>query len=114
MADLASTDFLDHLKSIYPQNASVRGTKTVIDNPWYVLAAVGFGSCNRPEAVPLVFVNALEDLKKVQKEQNVDESTAHVEQLLLARRVREGILKGGLLCGASRVRSIAWMVVEFA
>ncbi|KAJ3529453.1 hypothetical protein NM688_g7853 [Phlebia brevispora] len=102
MADLATPQFLEQLKSIYPKSSSLQGTKAVLANPWYFLTAVGFGSSNRPEAVPLVFLNALEDLKKAQKAEGVDEATAQAEQLLLARRFREGILKGGILCGASR------------
>ncbi|THG98039.1 hypothetical protein EW026_g4077 [Hermanssonia centrifuga] len=102
MANLATREFLNHLKSLYPQVASATGSAVVLNNPWYIIAAVAFGSSNIPDAVPIVFTHALEDLKKVQTEHSVDKETAHKEQLRLARRVREAVLKGGLLCGASR------------
>ena len=105
MADLASPEFLAQLKSLYPQQAALQGSEAVLKNPWYIIAAVGFTASNRPEAVPLVFLSVLDDLKKAQQTQGVETSAAHAEQLLLARRVREGILKGGLLGGASRVRT---------
>lgn len=104
MADIASTDFLDQLKAIYPQSTSPHGSKAILANPWYFLAAAGFTGSNRPEAVPLVFLNALEDLKRAQKRENLDSAAALAQQLLLARRTREAILKGCILSGTSRVR----------
>ena len=103
MTDIASAKFLDHLKAIYPQRSTLQGPKAVLDNPWYIVALVGFSSSNRPEAVPIVFQHVLADLKKAQKEAKLDETNAHNERLLLARRCRECILKGGILGGASRV-----------
>lgn len=103
MADVAPAEFLQQLKTTYPQPASLQGAKAIIYNPWYVAAAVGYTASNRPEAVPLVFLQVLGDLKNAQAVQGVDATEAHKEQLLLARRTREGILKGGVLSGASRV-----------
>lgn len=103
MADIASAEFLNQIKSIFPQSTSAKGSQAVLANPWYFLAAVGFSCSNRPEAVPFVFLSALEELKIAQKAENVDDATALSQQLLLARRVRESILKGGILGGASRV-----------
>jgi endoribonuclease Dicer len=103
MATLATHEFLNHLKSLYPLRNTLRGTEAVIRNPWYILAAVAFGSSNRPEAVPVVFQHALADLKKAQAEQEPSAEAARKEQLYLARRMREAVFKGGLLCGYSRV-----------
>ncbi|KAF7790981.1 hypothetical protein EIP86_001940 [Pleurotus ostreatoroseus] len=102
MADIASAEFLNQIKSIFPQSTSAKGSQAVLANPWYFLAAVGFSCSNRPEAVPFVFLSALQELKIAQKAENVDDATALSQQLLLARRVRESILKGGILGGASR------------
>lgn len=103
MADLASTEFLDQLKTIFPQSNAAQGSEAIVAAPWYFLAAVGFTGSNRPEAVPLVFLSALGDLKIAQKAEGLDAAAAHAQQLLLARRTREAILKGGILGGASRV-----------
>ncbi len=107
MADIAPTDFLNQLKAIYPQSTAARGSKSIIANPWYFLAITGFTGSNRPEAVPLVFLNVLEDLKRSQKMEELDTAAALAQQLLLARRIREAILKGGMLSGASRVQLYA-------
>lgn len=103
MGSLASTEFLAHLKSLYPLRDVVRGTSSVLRNPWYIVAAVVYGSSNRPEGIPLVFQHVLNDLKQAQAEEQKPAEAAQQEQLLLARRMREAILKGGLLCGYSRV-----------
>ena len=103
MATLATPEFLNHLKSLYPLRSTLRGTDAVIGNPWYIVTTVAFGSSNRPEAIPVVFQHVLSDLKKAQAEQQANAEVAHKEQLYLARRFREAILKGGLLCGYSRV-----------
>ncbi|KAI0759516.1 hypothetical protein BC629DRAFT_1584329 [Irpex lacteus] len=102
MSGLASKEFLAGLKALYPLKDALRGSDTVLRNPWYVIAAVAYGSSNRPEAVPVVWQQALEDLKQAQASEQKADEAAHKEQLLLARRMREGLLKGGLLCGYSR------------
>lgn len=106
MSGLASKEFLAGLKALYPLKDALRGSDTVLRNPWYVIAAVAYGSSNRPEAVPVVWQQALEDLKQAQASEQKADEAAHKEQLLLARRMREGLLKGGLLCGYSRASYI--------
>lgn len=112
MTTLASAEFLNHLKTLYPLRNTLSGTEAVLQNPYYVVAAVAYSSSNRPEAVPVVFQHVLADLKKAQAEQQASAEEAHKEQLYLARRIREAILKGGLLCGASRVRRICARPLE--
>ncbi len=90
------------MKSLFPQPANLKGTKAVLSNPWYFVAAVGFGSSNRPEAVPFVFQQALADLKAAQTANGVEGAEAREEQLLLVRRIREALLKGGVLMGCAR------------
>lgn len=111
MTDLATKEFLDHLRTVYPLN-NLSGTEAVIRNPWYIVAAVSFGSSNRPEGVPVVFQSVLTELKLAQATEGLGAEEAHAQQLYLARRVREAILKGGLLCGYSRVESYRTCVVE--
>ncbi|GLB35496.1 putative saccharomyces cerevisiae YJR111C [Lyophyllum shimeji] len=90
MGPLATTGFLNHLKSIYPRTNS----SGLFSNPWYIITAVAFCSSNRPEEVPFVFQHALSDLKA--------ESDSHEEQLLLARKVRDALFKAGLTAGYPR------------
>ncbi|KAI0093789.1 hypothetical protein BDY19DRAFT_918960 [Irpex rosettiformis] len=102
MGTIAPREFLSRLKSLYPLRDALRGSDRVLRNPWYVVTAVAYGSSNRPETVPAVWQDALEDLKRAQTKEQKTGEAAHKEQLLLARRMREGLLKGGLLCGYSR------------
>ncbi|KAL4245524.1 Peroxisomal Targeting Signal 1 Protein [Abortiporus biennis] len=88
MAILATNEFLTALKSLYPR-------LPVVQNPWYLVAAVTFSASNRPEEVPNVFRYVLGDLKD---EGNDSESNRFV----VARRFRESILQSGLLCGYAR------------
>lgn len=99
MSKLATAEFLDHLKSIYP-SPQASTSDAVISNPWYLVAAVTFSASNNPKDVVSVFKYALADLKSVQKS-NDDGSIK--EQLQLARRIREAILQSGLLSGMPRV-----------
>ena len=101
MGDIATIEFLDHLKSIYPTRAT--SVETVINHPWYIVAAVAFSASNKPNDVTLVFKYALAELKSVQK---VKGEEAVKEQLQLARRIREAILQSGLLSGMPRVSII--------
>ena len=104
MTELTAEDFMNRLKSLYPLRGSLRGSDAVLQNPWYIVATVAYASSNRPEGVPTIFQHVLADLKQTQVEHQTPSEAAHKEQLLLARRIRESLLKGGLLCGYSRVR----------
>ncbi|KAG1808842.1 hypothetical protein EV424DRAFT_1473974 [Suillus variegatus] len=59
MTDIATAEFLNELRSLYPAQAKY------VDSGWYLAAAVAFSSSNRPEAVSCVFRHALEDLEKL-------------------------------------------------
>ena len=98
MADLATPDFLSTLKTAYPPE-----TPNSPSHLWAVVAAVSFSSSNVPEAVPLVFEYALDDLLRCQTQAGTPQGAAHQEQLVLARKVREAVLQAGLLCGMPRV-----------
>ncbi|KAK2460667.1 hypothetical protein APHAL10511_007137 [Amanita phalloides] len=74
--------FLAHLKSIFPAGAS--------PNPWFLVAAVAFSASNRPEEVPRVLKYAIKDAQTEQ------------EKTLIAKKVREGLIKAGLTSGYSR------------
>lgn len=101
MAPLASVEFLTRLKYLFPGNQ-----RSVLRNSWYLVAAVAFSACNRPEAVPEVFHYALDELKREQAAAGLtaEHEEAQIEQLTLARRTRDCLLQAGLLSGYSRVR----------
>lgn len=86
MTDIATAEFLNELRSLYPAQAKY------VDSGWYLAAAVAFSSSNRPEAVSCVFRHALEDLEKLP-------DTSDEDRRLLVRKMREGIFKSALLSG---------------
>ena len=108
-----STTFLKNLTSLFPTrtlSANSRGAflsrsrqgVTVfciyidaLQNPWFIVAAVAFSASNRPEAVPCVFKQALQDLK--------NGSYDTPEELLLAKKMREALFKSGLISGYPKV-----------
>ncbi len=101
MVDLATPDFLSALKAAYPPDTP--------NSPSYlsaVIAAVSFSASNIPEAVPLVFKYALDDLVRSQTQAGTPQDAAHQEQLVLARKVREGVLRAAPLCGLPRVSAL--------
>ncbi|GBE82767.1 hypothetical protein BKA93DRAFT_526001 [Sparassis latifolia] len=101
MAHLATTDFLQQLKAIYPSKGALT-PETVLSNPWYLVAAVAFSASNKAEAVPLVFAFVLSELKLAQGRESETEK-AREQQLRLARRIREALLQSGVLTGIPRV-----------
>lgn len=103
--DIVPTSFLEHIKSLYP-STPVDSIAEVVGCPWYLVAAVAFVSCNRPGAVPSVFLHALDELKQAQETAGADAVTAVEERKLLARRFRDSFVKSCLLCGAPRVRPL--------
>ncbi|KAH6919099.1 AhpD-like protein [Coprinopsis sp. MPI-PUGE-AT-0042] len=82
-----TTAFMDRIRDMYPSRSS---TDSVLDRPWYILAAVAFSASNVPEAIPRIFHHVLEQLPK--------ESPLE-ERRLLARKVREALFKSGLISG---------------
>ena len=101
MADLATAEFLSTLKAIYPF-----GTPNTPSYLWAIIAAVSFSASNIAEAVPLVFMYVLDDLVKAQRQAGTSQDTAHAEQLVLTRKIREAVLQAGFLCGMPRVSSL--------
>lgn len=100
MAALASTEFLQQLKSLYPSDL-LTTPDAVIAQPWYLIAAVSFSASRHAEAVPAVFEFALAELKLVQFGET--QERAREQQLRLASKIREAILQSGLLSGIPRV-----------
>ncbi|PPQ68232.1 hypothetical protein CVT24_005040 [Panaeolus cyanescens] len=106
-----SFSFLDRLKALFPTRSSSPFTRksAVLDNPWYIVAAVAYSAGNRPEAVPIVWEYALRDVRSAPVDVNAP-SDGNQEELLLARRFREALLKSSLTCGCAKV--CTYMVIN--
>lgn len=105
MAGLATKTFLTHLKSVYPFPYNrISHARETFDNPWDIIAAVAFSASNAPEAVPFVFKYASDDLHKthVRLGQEGNREIVHEDRLVLARRFRDAIFKGGITGGFAR------------
>jgi hypothetical protein len=82
-----STEFLDQLRSLFPGS----NTLTTSENPWYLVAAVALSASNRPEAVAQVLTHAIRDVPE------------HTERIAIARKIRDGLFKSGLISGYPKV-----------
>ena len=112
MAKYATRTFLASLKALYPTNApSTSMHPGALANPWALVAAVTFSASNVPEAVPVVFTHALEELRAEKRARGIGLDSqdgkggeeARRGELVLARKAREAILQSGLLSGMPRV-----------
>lgn len=95
MTIVATYEFLSRLKGLYPTRSQSP------KNPWYYVAAVAFSASNLPEAVPLVYQYALNDLQQTPSEPAI----AHQESLLLVRKIKDALFKSGMLSGYPKVHT---------
>ena len=95
MAEIATPNFLKHVKEIYQDESKITSIEEYIKNPWYLVASVAFGASNRPDGVPRIFQLLMDEL---------DELSATQEQKIqVIIRMREALFKGGMISGYSRV-----------
>ncbi|THH31544.1 hypothetical protein EUX98_g2658 [Antrodiella citrinella] len=94
MAHIATPTFLANVKVLLSEE-----NRSVVSRRWYVLAAAAFSASNIPEAIPLIFENALEELEQ-ETERKPDELRR--DQLAVARRMRECVFRAGMLTGYAR------------
>ncbi|KAL0947584.1 hypothetical protein HGRIS_013673 [Hohenbuehelia grisea] len=90
-AKLTTSAFLSHLKSLYPFSEAASNADAVLQNPWYIAAAVAFSGGGHTPGVISVFQSALEELRS--KQCSIE------QQKLLANRVRDALFKSGLTTG---------------
>jgi len=76
----------------------LRGHPSLPAHSWYFIAGVTLSVINRPDEIPIVFQHALE--KGGGKE---DTKPEHVEQLMIARKMREGLVKSAAIGGLPKV-----------
>ncbi|KAM5542733.1 hypothetical protein V8D89_003694 [Ganoderma adspersum] len=99
MTDLATPEFLSTLKAAFTADTPNAPGPSYL---WAMIAVVSFSASNVTEAVPIVFKYALDDLVQAQTQAGTPQDAAHAEQLVLARKIREAVLRAGLLCGMPR------------
>jgi len=104
MADIATTTFLSALKSIYPSQG-LTTPDAILEQPWYIVAAVSFSASRKPAAVPIVFQFVLHELEAAQLVTGVraDSEEGRAQRLKLANKIREALLHSGLLSGVPRI-----------
>ena len=101
MAHLATPQFLQRLRALYPaQNDTT-------SHAWYIVTAVAFSASNKPDAAAAVFKYVLNDLEQSNTGATLAEDL-EVTKLTVAKKTREAIMQSGLLSGYARVgRKIA-------
>ncbi|KAL8828675.1 MAG: hypothetical protein Q9191_002449 [Dirinaria sp. TL-2023a] len=72
----------------------LRGHPQLPPHTWYFIAGVTLSAINRSDEIPLVFEHALE--KGGGKEERIPQ---HDEQLVIARKMREGLVKAAVISG---------------
>lgn len=76
----------------------VRSHPQLPTHSWYFIAGVTLSVLNRPDEIPVVFQQALE--RGGGTEDTIPE---HSEQLTIARRMREGLVKSAAIGGLPKV-----------
>lgn len=76
----------------------LRGHPSLPAHSWYFIAGVTLSVINRPDEIPIVFQHALE--KGGGKE---GKKPDHAEQLMIARKMREGLVKAAAIGGLPKV-----------
>lgn len=94
---------LNHLPAIITPSliASIRGHPQLPRHSWYFIAGVTLSVINRPDEIPKVFKFAIE--QGVGPTENI--KPAHPEQLQIARKLREGLIKSAAIVGLPKVCS---------
>jgi hypothetical protein len=74
--------------------SAIRSTPRLPSNTWYLLAATALSTLNRPDEIPKVFNHAIEHGGGAK-----DTKPSKDEQLQIARRTREALVKSSAIIG---------------
>ena len=77
----------------------LRGHPQLPTHSWYYIAGVTLSVLNRPDEIPLLFQHALDPGGAKD-----DAKMEHAEQLMIARKMREGLIKSAAIGGLPKVR----------
>ena len=80
---------------------SLRTHRHLPHNTWYFITGATLSALNRPDQIPGVFKHAIEKGSGAS-----DALPSHEEQLQIARRMREALVKTGAIIGLPKVRSV--------
>ena len=78
--------------------SSIRGHPQLPLHSWYFIAGVTLSVINRPDEIPIVFKYAIE-----QGAGRCDSKPGHDEQLQIARKMREALVKAAPIGGLPKV-----------
>ena len=76
----------------------LRGHPSLPPHSWYFIAGVTLSVINRPDEIPIIFQHAL--VKGGGREGTKPD---HAEQLTIARKMREGLVKSAVIGGLPKV-----------
>ncbi|KAJ8474649.1 hypothetical protein ONZ45_g15876 [Pleurotus djamor] len=95
--DAISSATLRELKSLYHTPPDSLRLHPILDNPWYLVAAVAFNAARRPEVVVSVYNVVLEDLRT---HGNGDVNAE--DHITLVKKIQEALLKASVTSGVPR------------
>lgn len=86
--------------------SSIRAHPHLPQHTWYFIAGVTLSVLNRPDEIPKVFSYALEHGVDAAYDKELGQKElAHAEQLRIARKLRESLVKSAAIVGLPKVRS---------
>ncbi|PCH38619.1 hypothetical protein WOLCODRAFT_15966 [Wolfiporia cocos MD-104 SS10] len=100
MAAVATAEFLKQLSDIYP-SGEASTPEAILEQPWFLSAAVAFSASNQGTAVPALFKYVLAQLEQAQSGVAPEQKLA--QKLALANKFREALLQSTLLVGIPRI-----------
>lgn len=112
MAEIATSEFLERMKRLYPRPSSDSTVSAYVEDPWFIVTAVSFAASNRPDGVPRVLDHVLRTLTQLRGGETSEEFEGARNRVVL--KLREALLKGGLICGYSRVSGLPSAVCELS
>ena len=76
---------------------AIRNQPHLLKNTWYIVSGVTLSALNRPDEIPNIFQHAI-----TKGGDSVDCQPGRVEQLAIARQMREALVKSAAICGLPR------------
>ena len=77
--------------------SAIRNQPHLLKNTWYIVSGVTLSALNRPDEIPSIFRHAI-----AKGGDSVDSQPDQVEQLAIARQMREALVKSAAICGLPR------------
>lgn len=78
----------------------IRSHPQLPKHSWYIVSSVTLSCLNRPDEIPKILRGAIGE----HEEGKAGGGLIHEEQLKIARRMREGLVKSSAICGLPKVR----------